>query len=617
MNYSDNYNFYLPSRDGEDAADINLISANFSVIDEKLKENETHQLVTQVIDNNAFDVVSLVEKTNKIIQGITYNWDGGKYHISGTARAYSFYNIVYFADTVPSYIKLGHTYRVKCSIPASVQFIIMFFKNNTTTNPETVTYYFDIDTTITIPDDITGICIRLGVSAGATVNNDITLSLLNAPTNQDLGQDIEILKNDNEKQQLMAQVIENNAFDVLGFADKTNKTYQGITYNWDNGNFHISGTATGYSFYNLVYFADSIPSYIKLGNTYRVRCSIPASVQFVFMFFKNNTTSDPETVTYYFDTDTTITIPGDITGICIRLGVSADATVDNDIELSVHNALTNQELEQEIKALKGGAVLTFIDDDGILEGLNNWQDVSDRTGVKITFALITGNIGGARYATWDDVERMKNSGFDFISHTHGHINLRQTSVEAIESDFIASQNALKEHGCNPEHFAYPFGYVPTDESKMSLIKHYFKSGIAIEYQENVPPLNTYKIMRESLVDTTRKVEHIVDGEVKEFYPVHSLDWFKDVIDTAKANNSWLIIMTHFRVAIDADGTGRYYVDESTKDLMVEVCKYAVSNGVKIQTYSEAFENFKNQLECGSVDDDSYYIVDCYGKIHER
>lgn len=38
MERSGNFNFYLPSRDTDDIADINQISENFKVIDEKLFE---------------------------------------------------------------------------------------------------------------------------------------------------------------------------------------------------------------------------------------------------------------------------------------------------------------------------------------------------------------------------------------------------------------------------------------------------------------------------------------------------------------------------------------------------------------------------------------------------
>lgn len=61
MNYSENYNFSLPSRDGEDIADINLISQNFETIDSalfNLLQNHTQttirlgQIETTINNNN-------------------------------------------------------------------------------------------------------------------------------------------------------------------------------------------------------------------------------------------------------------------------------------------------------------------------------------------------------------------------------------------------------------------------------------------------------------------------------------------------------------------------------------------------------------------------------------
>ena len=100
------------------------------------------------------------------------------------------------------------------------------------------------------------------------------------------------------------------------------------------------------------------------------------------------------------------------------------------------------------------------------------------------------------------------------------------------------------------------------------------------------------------------------------FTLYSLDYYKSIIDTAVANNEWLIFMSHLRTDVDSNGVGTYYCDEDTKDLLVDVCKYIAQSGAKLVTLSEGYDAFKNRIDCGSLEDESYYIVDRDGVVHE-
>ena len=252
--------------------------------------------------------------------------------------------------------------------------------------------------------------------------------------------------------------------------------------------------------------------------------------------------------------------------------------------------------------------LTFIDDDGALEALENWESISDEIGVKITSALNTGVMGDGENnptkASWDDVERLQNKGFEFVSHTHGHINILTVSEESCINDFKNSIAALKEHGCESRFLVYPYNAITTE--KIPLVRKYFSAGVGLGSDEsNRLPLYTYWIRRHSINGTQDPDTGV--------YAFKDLETLKGHIDTAIINGGWVIIMTHLR------NFGEFYYNEDIRQRIIDLCKYAVEKGVVIQTFGEAFERYKNVMEqsTASVYDSKYYIVDCNGVMHYK
>ncbi len=258
--------------------------------------------------------------------------------------------------------------------------------------------------------------------------------------------------------------------------------------------------------------------------------------------------------------------------------------------------------------------LTFIDDDGSLDALMNWESICDEIGIKITSALVTGVMGDGdknpQKASWEDVMRLQNKGFEFVSHTHHHINLTTSSEERIIQEFEDSITALREHGCESRYLVYPYNAINTD--LMPLVKKYFAAGIGLGMEsDNTLPIYTYHIRRYSINDTSISVEKEYNGETVSVHSFKSLDTLKGYIDAAVANGGWIIIMTHLR------NDGVFYFDEEIRENIIELCKYATESGVQIRTFGEAFEEYKNTVEQGTIYTGEHYIVDCNGVVHFR
>lgn len=258
--------------------------------------------------------------------------------------------------------------------------------------------------------------------------------------------------------------------------------------------------------------------------------------------------------------------------------------------------------------------LTFIDDDGSLEALENWESIADEIGVKITACLVTGVMGDGETnpgkASWDDVARLQNKGFEFVSHTHGHIDVVEETEEVVEQDFKASIAALREHGCEPRYLVYPYNSITT--ARMPLVRKHFRAGVGLgSGWDNRLPLYTYHIRRYSINDTSATVEKEYNGEAVQAYAFHSLDTMKGYIDTAMANGAWIIIMTHLR------NDDSFYHDDESRALIIDLCKYAIQKGMTIQTFGKAFERYANVLESGTTYDTTHYVVDCNNVPHYR
>lgn len=265
------------------------------------------------------------------------------------------------------------------------------------------------------------------------------------------------------------------------------------------------------------------------------------------------------------------------------------------------------------KAFYPTPTLTFIDDDGSKNALDNWESITDEIGIKITAALVTGVMGegetNPQKASWDDVARLQNKGYEFVSHTHHHINLTEKTEETIVSELEASVSALREHGCESRYLVYPYNAIDTD--KMPIVKRYFAACVGLGAEtDNTLPIYTHHIRRYS-INSDEYLEKEYEGETVSVHGFRTLDELKGYIDTALVNGSWVIIMTHLR------NDTAFYHDEASRTMIIDLCKYAVEKGMKIQTFGEAFERYKNVMEIGTIYDSSHYVVDCNGVLHSR
>lgn len=382
---------------------------------------------------------------------------------------------------------------------------------------------------------------------------------------------------------------------------------------WEKGG--ISVTGAGYNAENLLrtktYLAEDV-AFVYAENDYVFRVAVyDASGRFLG-FWDNKEISDTSKTLYYLN-------PMGLEGyrirlICQRLGASVISVNEcgniHFVDTYQHSNYLNQ------------PTLTFIDDDGSLDALKNWEDICDQAGISITSALVTNAMGDENdpnrtKASWSDVARLQEKGFEFVSHTHNHINILKTSDKSCEADFAASIALLREHGCEYRYLVYP--YNATSSQKIALVKKYFDAAVGLggtdanPGSDNTLPVYTHWLRRYSIneASATTKVEY--NGVTVDAHAFKDLDTLKGYIDDAITNGSWVIIMTHLR------NDGVFYHNEESRQMILDLCQYAREKGVAIQTFGQAYDRYKNRVETGtqSIYGNPHYVVDANGVVHYR
>lgn len=244
------------------------------------------------------------------------------------------------------------------------------------------------------------------------------------------------------------------------------------------------------------------------------------------------------------------------------------------------------------------AVLTFIDDDGYAEAGEAWESIYNEIGIAPTMALVTKNIVSTStdYLKKEKMDSLRTLGFDFISHTHTHRDLSELTAEELSYEFTNSYKVLKENNCTPMHIVYPGNHY--GNTTLSVIKDYFKSGCEIGKRINNRPLANYEMKRYNIANSNLLEQQVVKGIPCQKYCVQSHEYLRSIVDSALNQKGWAIIMCHFR-NLTSD---KYSWNESYKDAVKYLCQYAKSKGVKIMTYSKAFEIYKQELPEVVLDD---------------
>lgn len=106
------------------------------------------------------------------------------------------------------------------------------------------------------------------------------------------------------------------------------------------------------------------------------------------------------------------------------------------------------------------APVTFTVDDNSAPDVPWWLEMGDKYGLKVTWFIISKNVGGNGVGgTWDLWREVLARGQDVQSHTHTHLHVDEPGWEGIEWEYTESKKLIEENlaGHRVRFLAYPGG----------------------------------------------------------------------------------------------------------------------------------------------------------------
>ena len=147
------------------------VDASLSISGAAADAAKTGEISKNVIDFNSWDVMINKTKTNESRNGVSYVWSGETCIVSGSANPSSFTNLISSSNSLPVGVKGNTEYNVGFERTGSVvQLELIWYRSGEIIRDD----YISNSTTITSPDNITGLIARLYVPNGYTANESVT-----------------------------------------------------------------------------------------------------------------------------------------------------------------------------------------------------------------------------------------------------------------------------------------------------------------------------------------------------------------------------------------------------------------------------------------------------------
>ncbi len=110
----------------------------------------------------------------------------------------------------------------------------------------------------------------------------------------------------------------------------------------------------------------------------------------------------------------------------------------------------------------GYVALTF--DDSTVSQYTEAFRILQKHDLPATVATITDKVGSDGRLSTDQMSEMKDAGWEFASHTHGHTNLASVSAVEVRKELETAKTWLEDHGfqAGARSLVYPYGGFDTD-----------------------------------------------------------------------------------------------------------------------------------------------------------
>lgn len=167
-------------------------------------------------------------------------------------------------------------------------------------------------------------------------------------------------------------------------------------------------------------------------------------------------------------------------------------------------------------------LVTFVLDDGDDTDYLVGMKIFTEQGAVACSAIITDWINTQDHMTPAQIIALKDAGWEIISHTVSHPNLKSLSPAEVEEELTRSKSVLEAMGLTINNIVYPFN--KNNETVREITAKYYRSGRGGANSFNTGAIDPYLL--------------------KSFTIKHDLPLMESYIDRAYADKSWLIFYQH-------------------------------------------------------------------------
>ena len=308
--------------------DINSLQTNVIELYGRMNtvEAESEYSKTAIDKYNTTDLLTDANHNTATLFGITYTWNQDRCMVTGTATATGVRDLMGTTTSIPNGFAPGQELHIKFSGTNVTLNIVEYVNGSVVENTN-----YSTDSIHVLRDDITGLRIGLRVANGKTVNETVEPHILNALTNEEITNQLDLIK-------------QNNTFNLLYGKKFASGTTLGVTFTaLSNGKWNISGTATA-NVRKVFYGAtNSIPNeFVKGSDIYISFTGI--NVALSIADYKNGSNVS-NTLIY---SDYIYHIKDDIDGLELGLRVANGTTVNETVKPVINFAKTNTQITAQL-----------------------------------------------------------------------------------------------------------------------------------------------------------------------------------------------------------------------------------------------------------------------------
>ncbi|MDY3844659.1 MAG: hypothetical protein SOZ55_06030, partial [Ruminococcus sp.] len=239
------------------------------------------------------------------------------------------------------------------------------------------------------------------------------------------------------------------------------------------------------------------------------------------------------------------------------------------------------------------ACVTFIDDDGRVEGYTRLFPIIKSKNIPYGFAIVPTYVGTVEnYLTLEQMQEMYaytnsdgNRLVEFLSHTYNHhgSGINGLTEKEVIIDCASAMEWMNNAGFDCHGFVYPHNQ--TDKNSRIGIRRFFDYGfIGVGFNQD------------GYLDHS-KINRIAFGNGMEDNPTidgvsdtTSIEYFKACVDKSIEDGEWLVFMTHVG-------------SQSTEyDTMLSVLiDYIAEKGIFVLSPNDGFNQMRNPVNVGDID----------------